>query len=126
MIVYSPYLLTGEEAAAVYQTYRCDHVLFHPHDEVRVGDYRELIRFIEERLNYSVCLRLYSGFDHGLLDLPITKAVVLLVYMDTETEERPVLMAVVSYNPLKMEFKQHWRSPHLPESYMFRYRPVIS
>ena len=126
MMIHTPFLVTGEEGQGLAAAYGSRNLLFQPEEHITVGDYVRMIHFIECRRDYSVCLRLSTSFDYGVLELPITKAVTLLVYLPVDDEENPRLASVTSYNPLTWEMKELWRADFLPESCRFNYRPLLS
>ncbi len=124
MVISSPFRVTDDEAAALCAATGADEVTFHRQDMIVSGNYRELDRYIQES-NDMVCLRLSTGFDFGVLELPITKSLLFLVYIPFENKPEEVLMAVIGYDPIKSKFHEYWRSPTLSEDHRFHYSPTL-
>lgn len=123
--LHCPFRVTIEEAMAIRTAHSDEDLEICPEETIPAGDYKVLLDYIENCPDGFTCVRVFASLDYSILDLPITRPVILLIYLTSADDpSRHDLVAVTGLNPLD-GLVEAWRLPSFPEGINIYPEPTI-
>ncbi len=126
MMLHSPFLMTAQEAAVAHKCYPGKSIQFNPNGNIAEWDYASVLKYVKSRRSGTVCLRYYVTNAKQILSLPLTKDVILLIYVFPEDSDKHMLGAATILAAGEMTVREVWRAPFVSDNCSLYPAPTLN